>query len=112
MALYVRFMFSLTVGLFGLGLVLTIVFDELSGDWTAARAAHAEVSAYFAERARRHDAVAERARRELERARTTTDPAVRQLQQRREELNELASVERKLQAPRGIVVTPLPLVKN
>ena|SRR6185503_10772170 len=98
MALYVRFMFSLTVGLLGLGLVLTIVLDELFGDWNAAYALHNDVSSFFAERSRRRDEYAERARRELERAARITQPG---------------TVERKQQqAPAGMVVTPLPYVRN
>jgi len=112
MELYVRFMASLAFGLFGMGLVLTIVLDELFGDWNAAHQLHSEVSGYFAERMRRRDDVGERLRRELDRARAT-NPGLRQLEQRREELNQLASVERRLQAPpRGVTVTPLPVAKT
>ncbi len=116
MTLYVRFIFCLAFGLLGLGLVLTIVLEEFFGDWNAARALHAELSGYLADRARVGDEVAARLRRELERASNTTAPGVRQLQQRREQLKELASIERRLQAPReaprGVIVTPLPFARN
>lgn len=102
MALYVRFMFSLAFGLLGLGLVLTIVLDELFGDWNAAHALHDDVSSFFAERSRRRDEYAERARRELERAARITQPGTRELAQR------------KVQGPSGMMltVTPLPFARN
>ena len=118
MVLYVRFMFCLAFGLVGLGMVLMWILDELFGNWNAAHALHSEVSTYMEERARlrRENAGVYAA---WERTRRETSSAEARLMARREQLNEIASVERRLHelppttpvpgALRfGVIVTPLP----
>ena len=111
MTFYVRFIFSLAVGLCGLGLVMTIVLDELFGDWNVGVAIHDWLSEFFARQSDIHRRHGADLRREIEKARTTAHNA-RLLQQRRERLRDLASVESRLVAPRGVVVTPLPTLNR
>lgn len=109
MVLYVRFVISLAIGLLGLGLVLKIVMDQLLTDWDAAAA----IREWWRGRAAAKDIRAERTEDvllEIEKAKTT-GVSMRLIDRRREQLNELASVEKRLQMPHHsgpIVLTPIP----
>lgn len=109
MALYVKFMMTLAAGLFGLGMVMQIVIDELFVEWDA--------FAHFAEWAKakwlgagiKEHRRAEDVMMELEKAKTT-EASVRMIDRRREQLRELASVESRLRGPQQqgpIVLTPI-----
>jgi hypothetical protein len=108
MALYIRFMISLAFGLIGLGIVLKIVIDEMFCDWDALSEAKAWVRGVFFEKHRGH-VRAEDMLLEIEKAKTT-QASFRLIDQRREALREIASVERRMKGPATsspIKLTPL-----
>ena len=96
MALYIRFMVALAVGLCGLAIVLKTVIDTLFTDWDAV----ADLRRWWrATKAKnlRASGRAEDLLLEIEKAKTAA-PTVRMLDDRREQLRQLASVERRLHA--------------
>jgi hypothetical protein len=92
---YVRFMFCLAIGL---GVVLKIVLDEFFRDWNAAHELRAIVRAQLAAWSRQRDGRAEDWMRALENSRRTRSN-VRLVDQRREQLRQLASVEERMVVP-------------
>ena len=88
-------MIWLAVGMTGLGLVLTIVIDELFGDWNAAVELRDAARAVVADWFHRREGRTEDWLLDLEKARET-DPNVRLIDRRREQLRELASVEQRM----------------
>lgn len=113
MALYIRFIASLAVGLMGLGCVLKIVMDELLVEWDAFAAFVQWVTDLWSGKGLQRHQRTEDMLLEIEKAKTTEIGGLRLIDQRREQLRELASVERRLQAPPRsgpIVLTPLPPV--
>lgn len=109
MELYVRFMISLAAGMAGLGLVLKVVMDELLLDYDAPAELQSWFKEFMSSKKLGHRR-AEDMMLEMEKARTT-QMGVRQIDQRREALREIASVESRLQRPTQqgpIVLTPLP----
>ena len=114
MEMYIKFMTWLTVGMFGLGMVLKVLMDELLNDYDAPAALGQWVRDVASNRSLMHHHRAEDMLMEMEKAKTT-EGAVRRIDQRREQLRELASVERRLSAPPAsggpIVLTPLPPIR-
>ena len=100
--LYVRFMFTLAVGLVGLGMVLTTVMETLFRDWDPVRAARR----WWRQLAFRHsvsDVRAEDILMEIEGRRSGSGFESRlngsTLDRRREALRELSEAEDRLAAP-------------
>lgn len=110
MALYIRFMFCLAVGLVGLGIVLKTIIETLFHDWDL----FAEIGEAWRAWMRGED-TSKHARvedllldRELDKAENDA-PSLRMLDERRKQLREVAAVESRLKRPQGpIVLTPLP----
>jgi hypothetical protein len=96
--MYVRFVFWLAIGLSGLALVLKIVIDEFFCDWNAARELRAIVRAQLSAWNHRRDGRAEDWMLALENRRRTQSN-IRLVDQRREQLRQLASVEERLVVP-------------
>ena len=96
MELYARFILWLAVGLAGLGLVLKIVLDEFFGDWNAALELHGWARSSLTSWMHRHEGRTEDWLLDLEKAKTSTANSMRLIDQRREQLRELASVEQRL----------------
>lgn len=107
---YIKFMITLAAGLAGLGMVMVIVMDTLLLDYDAPAAFGAWMRELMSGK-RLPGYRAEDIMMEAEKARDNGDN-VRLIDQRREALRELASVERRLQGPSNtgpIVITPLPV---
>ncbi len=110
MTLYVQFLGCLAVGLVGTGIVLTVLLERLFADWDVfAELGQLLADGWHHKRALSHDR-AEDMLMELERSRQAEAGPVRLIDQRRQQLAELASVEKRLlSGPQGpIVLTPLP----
>lgn len=105
-----KFMMWLTVGLLGVGMVLKVLMDELLNEYDAPAAFGQWMRDVVSNKSLLNHHRAEDMLLELEKAKTT-EGSVRRIDQRREQLRELASVERRLLGPQGpsgpIVLTPL-----
>lgn len=107
MELYFKFVMTLGLGLFGLGLVLTLAIDQLFSDWDAFASAGAWLRDAYRGKGLRLLERAEDVQLEIEKAR---QPVIntRLIDKRREALREIASVEYRLNLPnQPIVLTPL-----
>lgn len=103
MQLYVKFMFTLGVGLLGVGLVLTTVLETLLREWDAARDLARWARALTHAGPRVVDVSAEDILLELEKGRAEgryqrRAPA-RSIDRRREALRELREAEERLSSP-------------
>ncbi len=96
MALYVRFMLTLTVGLAGLGVVLTTVFETLLRDWDPSRDLRRWWRSLSATRSLAAEIRAEDILHQLRTQRAA--PASGALERRREVLREVSAVESRLAA--------------
>jgi hypothetical protein len=109
MTLYVQFLGCLAVGLVGTGIVLTVLLEKLFHDWDVV----ADMGEWFSGLKQKQGLTRDRAEdmlMELERSRQVQAGGGRMIDQRRQQLAELASVEKRLQSPSGgaILLTPLP----
>ena len=109
--MYLKFMGALGAGLFGLGMVMMIVIDELFMDWDGLAAMMEWARERFTHSGRlmRHQR-AEDMLLEIEKSKAYDPSNLRLVDQRREALRELASVENRLRGPQNqgpIVLTPL-----
>jgi hypothetical protein len=109
---YIKFMITLSAGLAGLGMVLVIVMDTLLLDYDAPAA----LGAWMREALSGKGLSSHRAEDVLMAMEKSKEnaPSLRLIDQRREALRELDSVERRLQGPLQsgpIVITPLPVAR-
>jgi hypothetical protein len=103
MQLYVKFMFTLGVGLVGLGIVLTTVLETLLKEWDAARDLSRFIRSLTHGRPHVADVSAEDILLELEKGRAEgryqrRAPA-KSIDRRREALRDLREAEQRLSAP-------------
>lgn len=109
MALYIRFMICLAVGLVGLGLVLKTVMETLLQDWDVVAELGEAWRERFSDKRSLGSARVEDLLLDREMMRTGEAPTVRLIDVRRQQLAEVAAVENRLKRPGGpIVLTPLP----
>lgn len=97
MVLYVRFIVWLAVGLVGLGLVLKIVIDEFFCDWNVLQELRVHASARLTSWFSRLEGRPEDRLMDLERTRSGSVGSMRTIDQKREQLRELATIEQRLQ---------------
>ncbi len=108
MDLYIKFMSTMAVGMLGAGLVLKVLLDELFLEWDAVAEAQtwfktvSEHKGFFARLERAEDAMME-----AEKSRAVT-VNTRLLDERRQQLNQLSAVEKRLGSNVKITLTPLP----
>lgn len=109
MTLYLRFMGCLAVGLVGIGMVLTVLLERLFADWDVFHELGELLLNGWSHKQALSSDRAEDMLMEAERSRAAQGAPVRLIDQRRQQLVELASVEQRLRGPKGpIVLTPLP----
>ena len=108
MDLYIKFMSTLAVGLAGAGMVLKILLDELFIEWDAFSdlmgwfRSVSEHKGWLARLERAEDAMLAAEKRK------TITVNTRMLDERREQLNQLSQVDKRLGANAKITLTPLP----
>ena len=104
MELYVKFMFTLTVGLAGIGLVLMTVLETLLADWDPV----VDLRRWWKGYAYRHSGIAhiiaEDILQEIEGRRDGAVPRapVRSIDRRRESLRDVAQAEERLSSPAAV----------
>lgn len=104
MELYVKFMFTLTVGLVGVGLVMMTIFETLLADWDPVLDLRRWWKAY----SHRHSGIESvRAEDILEaiegrRGSSVYRTPVKAIDRRRESLRELAQAEERMSSPAGV----------
>ncbi|NNN04899.1 MAG: hypothetical protein HKL90_03265 [Elusimicrobia bacterium] len=96
MALYVRFMLTLAVGLAGLGMVLTTIFETLLRDWDPSRDIRRWWRSFSSTRSLAAEIRAEDILQQLRTQRAV--PATGSLERRREVLRAVSDVESRLAA--------------
>ncbi|MDX6767887.1 MAG: hypothetical protein SF051_00020 [Elusimicrobiota bacterium] len=104
MQLYVKFMFTLGIGLVGLGIVMTTTFETLFREWDAPRDFSRWLRALTHGRPHVADVSADEILLALERARVNEGryqrrAPSRSIDRRREALREISEVEGRLSAP-------------
>jgi len=106
MQLYVKFMFALSIGLVGLGLVLTTMMETLFLEWDAPRELKRWWRRYTLARAHRELVRAEDILFELEKNykdhRYERPSADQTFDRRREALREVREVDERLASPQGV----------
>jgi hypothetical protein len=103
MELYVRFMFTLAIGLIGVGVLLTTVFETLLHDWDPARDIRRWWRTLNASRSHASEIRAEDILEQLQARRTgaAVSSSSRVIDRRREALRSVSEAERRLAVPRA-----------
>jgi len=102
MQLYVRFMFTLTIGLVGFGMVMTTLFETLLRDWDPARDIRRWWRRLSATRSHAAAIRAEDILQQLQAARTgAIVSSQRSIDRRRDALRSVSEAEQRLAAPRA-----------
>ncbi len=99
MELYIKFMFTLTVGLMGVGMVLKTLLDTLLHDWDVVREIKAGWHALFHARPYADSVRAEDILMEIERDHVKRRMPERSIDRRREALRNIREAEDRLSSP-------------
>lgn len=97
--MYVKFMFTLTVGLVGVGMVLKTLLETILHEWDAVHEIRSAWTALFRSRPYAESVRAEDILMELERDHAKKRMPERAIDRRREALREVREVEDRLSSP-------------
>lgn len=99
MEMYVKFMFTLTVGLVGVGMVLKTLLETILHEWDAVAEARAGWHSMFRARPYADSVRAEDILMEIERDHVKRRQPERSIDRRREALRDLREAEDRLSSP-------------
>ena len=102
MELYVKFMFTLALGLVGVGMVLTTLFETVLADWDVVRDIRSGWHSLFRAPAYADSVRAEDILLEIENNYSQRRIPARQIDRRREELRDVREAESRLTTPRTV----------
>lgn len=110
MTQYFQFLGCLAVGMVGVGMVLTVLLEQLFADWDVVGEMGVVLREGLTGRKLSHERAEDVM---LETEKKAAGVGYIRIDQRRQQLADVASAERRLQAPKGsITLTPLPVPRS